>query len=120
LNILIIDDNKDILEILNIYLSENHRVRIFNCSQMALKTYQKYQNFDLIITDFFMPLLFGYSLIESILKINSSQNIIICSGTPCNEIDLIVNRYRDLIQLIKKPFDFSEFDKAIDTFFSDN
>ncbi|PCJ56535.1 MAG: hypothetical protein COA79_18420 [Planctomycetota bacterium] len=113
-DILIVEDDEDILEILHIYLSVKYNVTIFDNPKLALEAYKINPNFPLVITDYFMPDLRGDQLIHEILAINENQQFILCSGTPNDEVASLLENNKNLIQFIKKPFDFSEFDDAID------
>jgi len=120
LNILIIDDDKDITNVLDIYLSQNNTTVVFNDPLEALEHYQENTIYDIITVDFFMPQLRGDKLVEKILKINPNQNLIACSGSPTAEFHRMIRKHKSLIQVITKPFIFSDFDDAIATITNKN
>lgn len=78
--ILVVDDEKDITEVVNMYLEDSgHDVTCVTCAQEALSWSQENQ-LDLLITDILMPNMSGLELITEILKDNPKTKILAISG----------------------------------------
>ncbi len=98
--ILIVDDNKNNLLILEKNLKFlNASTEKFQDPQKVLKHLQKEQNYDLIITDFYMPDINGYQLAKTIredLKINDIPIIMLSSDYEqehkYNDFDTYLNK----------------------------
>jgi PAS domain S-box-containing protein len=121
LKILIVDDEKDILDILSFFLTEmNINVTAFNDPNLAYSSICE-NNYDLVITDLQMPKLSGPELVS---KIRSNSNItqpqiIISTGgvnidieDKDNELTAMVNSY------LFKPFDMIKLKSAIQSCYS--
>lgn len=77
--ILIVEDDKDIAEMLSDYLnSENFEVEIANDGEEAISIY-KASEYDLLLIDLMLPKLDGYELIKKIRNIDNVPIIIITS-----------------------------------------
>ncbi len=78
--ILVVDDNKELREILEEYLkSEGHNVEGSANGRDALERYEK-SPFDLIITDLNMPEISGMELIKTIRKESKDTEFVIITG----------------------------------------
>lgn len=100
--ILIIDDDKDIRNLLTIYL-ENEGMQI-NTAENALQALKilKEKEFDLIILDIMMPDMDG---IETCMKIRKEQNIpIIMLSAKSEDIDKIQGLASGADDYVSKPF----------------
>ncbi|PCJ62611.1 MAG: hypothetical protein COA79_03600 [Planctomycetota bacterium] len=112
--ILMIDDNKDLTEILSVYLSSEYEVQAFNDPEKALSYYQADPNYFVIVTDYYMPVLLGDKLIEQIFEINPKQQIIIISSGPLTkELSLVLDQYPALIKYVGKPCDLLEINEMV-------
>lgn len=70
MNIIIVDDDKDIGEILKITLqNEGYHVMVFDNSEKAM-SYLEENAYEMVILDVMMPVLSGYDLCEHIRKFN--------------------------------------------------
>lgn len=80
-NILVVDDDRDIGEIIQEYLSENpdYEVAFDDCAQKAIERL-KGQAFDLVITDMLMPDMNGIELTEYIFQNYPNTKVLACSG----------------------------------------
>jgi CheY-like chemotaxis protein len=80
-NILVVDDDRDIGEIIQEYLSENpnYEVLFDDCAQKAIERL-KGQSFDLVITDMLMPDMNGIELTEYIFQNYPNTKVLACSG----------------------------------------
>ncbi len=104
-NILLVDDDKTILELFSELLSSyNYNVLSSDCGMDALEKFNSNTLFDLIIIDKTMPDMDGLELIKKIRESNTELPIILISGSyETMELDLTnlaINKK------IKKPFDF--------------
>lgn len=106
-NILLVDDDKTILELFSDLLSSyNYNVVSADCGKDALNKFYNATNLDLIIVDKTMPDLDGLDLIKKIRERDSEIPIILTSGSyETIEQDLI---YLGINKKIKKPFDFEQ------------
>jgi len=79
-NILVVDDEKDILEVLkDILVEAGHRVAVSTNGKHAVELAEN-EPFDLLLTDLIMPDKEGISIIREIRKTDSSIAIIAMSG----------------------------------------
>lgn len=107
LNILIVDDEKEITEALKLLLEKIFlNCHIANNGLEALKLYEK-NKYDIVLTDINMPKMNGIELSRAIKSRNSNQCILVLSG-------YIDNFVIDLIDigingLILKPYDHTKF-----------
>lgn len=106
-SILLVDDDKTILELLSdLLLSYDYNVVSADCGKDALKEFYNYPNFELIIVDKTIPDIDGLDLINKFREKNSKVPIILTSGS--HEIidqdlsDFMINKK------IKKPFNFEQ------------
>ena len=69
LNILLVDDERNMLEVLSDVLNaEGHPVTVANSGREALETIESDSSFDLVITDLKMPKMNGMELLDSIKR----------------------------------------------------
>ena len=76
--VLLVDDNPSILEVLSLMLrSENLEIKTANDGAVALDliTNEPQRNFDIIITDYQMPVLDGQKFAETLKKHDAYKNI---------------------------------------------
>ncbi|MCF6270486.1 MAG: response regulator [Melioribacteraceae bacterium] len=106
-NILLVDDDKTILELFSdLLFSYNYNVISVDGGKKALNKFKNTPSFDLIIIDKFMPDMDGLDLIKKIRESNSETPIILTSGShETIEQDLT---YLGINKKIKKPYDFEE------------
>ncbi len=81
-HIMLVDDEADILKTTHDILErQGYKVRSFKDGPSAIATFTKNINFfDLVITDFTMPLMTGYELSTQILELRKDMPIILCTG----------------------------------------
>ena len=111
--LLIIDDDEEIISTLKYFLSTK-RYEVFSASDglEGLKLLDtEEQGFDLVITDLIMPNISGVGLIAIIKKKFPSLPIIGITGWGEHPEVLATEAQAD--QVLKKPFELSELDKAI-------
>ncbi len=110
--ILIVDDNKELREILQEYLKgEGHRVEGAADGKEALDRYHR-ESFDLIITDLNMPEVSGMELIRTIRKENQDTEFVIITGYA--SMDSAVEAVRiGAFDYIVKPFRMEELQVVV-------
>ena len=81
ISILIVDDDPDILEIIRLDLEDDPAFRVDTCSTSAeaLKRAQT-NHYDVIVTDWRMPVMNGTQLIQALRTNGCRSNIILYSG----------------------------------------
>ncbi len=116
LRILVVDDEEEICNILDKFLSKKgHLVRIVDNGREAIML-TKIDDYDLVLCDMAMPEVFGYDVIRALNKLEKRPKIGIITGwgeklKPIDDEGLKVDF------IIKKPFDFSELAKNINVAF---
>lgn len=106
MNIIIVDDDKDIGEILKITLqNEGYHVVAFDNSEKAM-SYLEENAYDMVILDVMMPVLSGYDLCEQIRKFNDVPILFIT----CLDDDESLAKALALggDDFIRKPFSITE------------
>jgi len=104
-NIAIVDDEKDILEVLKKFLSRNNNFSIstYDHALSALPTV-KNGNYDLVLLDIMMPTMNGLDFLEK-LKENDSE-IKVIMMTAFDSLDKMIKSHKlDAKDYITKPFD---------------
>ncbi|MDI6860743.1 MAG: response regulator transcription factor [Caldisericia bacterium] len=103
----IVDDEKDILELIDINLKNSgYKTFLFENGESALKWVEK-ENFDLMIIDLMLPDIDGFELIK-LIKNRSPQTPIIILTAKGSEIDKIVGFEIGGDDYIVKPFSVRE------------
>jgi CheY-like chemotaxis protein len=105
MRILVIDDNKEITDMLSLYLEslDNYECKVVN------------ENFDLIILDLAMPGFSGIDILNSLKSDNllSKKNIIVLTASALND-DETEGFIRDGVKaVIKKPISIDDLTNAI-------
>jgi len=113
LSILVVDDDKDVCEYLEDFLSqEGHTVACVNDPTQAIDAL-KSSDYHVVVLDLMMPKLSGIDLLGEIRKVDTDVAVIILTGYPSIEtatksIEHEVSAY------IKKPFLIEEFRAVLD------
>jgi PAS domain S-box-containing protein len=112
--ILLVDDRKNVSNILNQILSQlGYRVIITNSSLNALEIFQQHpEKFDLVITDMIMPEMNGLELSKKLRKIDSHLPILMISGHGYN-VSRKKLKEAGINQLIHKPILTHELAKSV-------
>lgn len=80
MSVLYIEDEDALRKNMNVYLSKLFgEVTAVSDGDIGLQEYKKNQ-FDIVITDIYMPNMSGIDMIEEIFKINLKQNIIVITA----------------------------------------
>ena len=106
-NILVVDDEKSMREILEIFLkSEGYSVLVANNGESAMEIL-KHDLFDLIITDMKMPKVGGLELLKNVKEISPDTVVVIFTAFGTTEsaveamklgaFDYITNRFKWMI-----------------------
>ena len=111
--LLIIDDNKEILDALCEFLSKKkYDISSANNGLEGLKYLDKaQQGFDVVITDLIMPDISGVALISIIKKRYPDTLVIAITGWGEHPEALATEAEADLV--MEKPFELSELEKSL-------
>ncbi|MBP5151319.1 MAG: response regulator [Lachnospiraceae bacterium] len=88
-NILIVDDDKDMLKMLRMFLADDYQVTIVDSGKLALEYIVKHTP-DLILLDYMMPLFDGPHVLEIIRKREESKNVPVIFLTSVTDRDKIM------------------------------
>jgi two-component system response regulator len=116
--ILLIDDEKDIAELVVEILKDEYDVEFVLSGKAALGVLSKDRNFDLILLDIIMPEMDGWEFLDNLKEILKDEKIPIA-------IFSILKEPQDMLKAIKegacaylvKPFEPSGLKKRIDEIF---
>ena len=117
-NILIIEDDKDIIELLKIYLDANDFITYSTTNGLEAKELIKKYNINLLIVDIMMPNITGYEVIKMIRK-DSNLPIIVVSAKILDS-DKILGLNLGADAYITKPFNPMEVIAYINSIFRRN
>lgn len=112
LRILIVDDEKDVADILGKLVElDEHRVSVTYDGQKALEAFQK-DKFDIVFTDISMPEMDGIDLTKKLLELDKNANVVVITGHVGNvEVELALNAGAK--EVMKKPFTKKDIDQTI-------
>ena len=114
--ILVVDDEKAIVEITSLTLSAyNYKVLIAGNGNEAVEIFTKqHADIDLVLTDMMMPAMDGATMINAFLKIKPDQKIIAISGliNPAKDNELKENGVK---AFLRKPFTTDTLLKTLDS-----
>lgn len=88
-HILIVDDDKNMLKLLRMFLADDYQVTIVDSGKQALEYVVKHTP-DLILLDYMMPLFDGPHVLEIIRKREESKNVPVLFLTSVTERDKII------------------------------
>ncbi len=112
LNILVVDDDKDVCEYLQDFLgADGYAVSVVNDPTQALDALREHE-FHVAILDLMMPKLSGIDLLGQIRRMDDDIAIIILTGYPSLE-SATASIEHDVSAYIRKPFSIDEFREAI-------
>jgi len=112
--ILVADDEEEICFFLKRFLErKNFKVSLALDGAQAKKIIDK-EKFDFLLLDCSMPELTGFELVQSARKRNPTAKIVLASGFPSVDSDLVQKLGADLF--IHKPIQLSEIDKILQGF----
>lgn len=102
MNILVVDDEKEIVELIDLYLRKNYKIIKAYDGEEGLRKI-KTNKIDLAIIDIMMPNMDGYKLIENIRKDKEIPIIIVSAKT--QSYDKIIGLDIGADDYVTKPFD---------------
>lgn len=104
MNILLVDDKKDILDTMGeiLEICHNHQVQGAASGKEALKFIRK-KKYDLVIMDLALPVMNGLEVISKIRKIKPAVRIVVLTGIPCNDDIREKLRKLDVNKIFTKP-----------------
>lgn len=111
--ILIVDDNQDILDLIEIYLSDKYSLLFSDNTIDAIKQ-TKNNKIDLIITDIRMPAMSGKELVEKIRKVDNNIKILFVSGHITDNI-IYKSEVDKNIDYIDKPFNKTQLLEKVES-----
>ena len=117
LNILVVDDKKEICNILDKFFSDvGHTVKTVNNGTEAIEL-AKREDYDLVLCDLVMPDATGYDVIKAMNELDKTPKIGLITGWD-EELTFEEAKLKpDFI--IKKPFELLELARQINNVFSD-
>jgi CheY-like chemotaxis protein len=104
MNILLVDDKKDILDTMGeiLEICHNHSVQGASSGKEALRFVRR-KKYDLVVMDLALPLMNGLQIISKIRKIDSGVDTVVLTGVVCNEQLKDQLRKLDVKQIFVKP-----------------
>ena len=116
---LIIDDNKDIVDVLYRFFSQKYKVYTASDGMEGLKLFEtKEDEFDIVITDLVMPHVSGVGVVSIIKKKCPSIPVIAITGWGEHPGALASEAEANVV--IDKPFDLSDLDRQVTELLSRN
>ena len=112
LTILIVDDDKDVCEYLQDFLTaDGYSVTVVNDPTTALDALRE-REYHVVVLDLMMPKLSGIDLLEQIRKVDDDIAVIILTGYPSLET-ATASIEHEVSAYIRKPFSIDEFRDAL-------
>ena len=112
LTILIVDDDKDVCEYLQDFLTaDGYSVTVVNDPTTALDALRE-REYHVVVLDLMMPKLSGIDLLEQIRKVDDEIAVIILTGYPSLET-ATASIEHEVSAYIRKPFSIDEFRDAL-------
>jgi DNA-binding NtrC family response regulator len=112
LNILVVDDDRDVCEYLEDFLThEGYHVTSLTDPTRAVAELKE-SDYHLLILDLMMPKLGGIDLLEKVRKVDDDLAVIILTGYPSLET-ATASIQHEVSAYIKKPFSSDEFREVI-------
>ena len=112
LSILVVDDDKDVCEYLEDFLShDGYRVKTIYDPTLALEEL-KLDTYHVVILDLMMPKLSGIDLLSQIRKLDDDLAVIILTGYPSLD-SATASIEHNVSAYIKKPFSIDEFREVL-------
>ena len=104
MNILLVDDKKDILDTMGeiLEICHNHNVQGATSGKEALRFVRR-KKYDLVVMDLALPLMNGLVIISKMRKMHPRLNIVVLTGIVCNEQLKDQIRKLNVTQIFVKP-----------------
>ena len=122
MNLLVVDDSKDITDVLMVYC-ENKGIEctVVNAGTDGLEIIRNNNNFDLILLDLAMPEFSGLDVIQTLKNENLLERRNIVVFTASSDPKVIEETERSGVKAIfKKPFSVDDLTALIDNFRKNN
>ncbi len=117
LNILLVEDEKDLLYLIQKYFKKNGLyVKAYTNPLLALEEFMKNiddNGYDLVISDFRMPEMNGIELATLIRKMNKDIPIILMTAYDAIDIDPFILKFLNIEDIITKPIKLRTFIEKI-------
>jgi two-component system, OmpR family, response regulator len=111
--ILIVDDDKEICEYMETFLArDGFLVKTLNSPQDAVEEVRS-GKYHIVVLDLMMPKIDGIELLKQIRKVDSDIAVVIFTGYPSLE-SAVASMKLDAVDYIKKPFNPEEFREVIE------
>jgi DNA-binding response OmpR family regulator len=104
MNILLVDDKRDILDTMGeiLEICHNHNVQGAASGKEALKWIRKKQ-YDLVVMDLALPVMNGVEVIAKIRKLKPKLNIVVLTAIHCNDELLDKLKGLSVLKIFIKP-----------------
>ena len=116
IKLLMIDDNKNLTEMVKEYFKNNERIEVYKCcydGEEGLKTIiEETGNYDMILLDLIMPKKDGMYVLEELKKKSLINNLIVETSYNAPDVIRKVSEY-GVNYYILKPFELSDLEKRI-------
>ena len=118
-NILVIDDNKDIVDLFKVILeSSGYTCTTANGGKEGIEKL-KSKSFDLTLLDLAMPEISGIDVLEQVKKdpnLKSAKILIVTASSPTESEAARIRREYPILDLIKKPINKAKLLQIIDSY----
>ena len=119
--ILIIDDEKDILEFLSITLGGGYEILTANSGEIGLQLVFEKKTIDLILLDIMMPKMNGWEVLQLLQVESNTKNIPIIMLTAKSDISSKIRSNQEgATDYLTKPFELDELKERIFRILSPN
>ena len=120
LNILVVDDDKDILKLVQKYFEKKGaRVSVYSKPLLALQDFMENSNgnnhYDLVLSDIKMPEMNGIELASNIRKMNKEIPIILMTASDISDINHSILNFLNIETIIIKPVKLKDLIEKINT-----
>jgi DNA-binding response OmpR family regulator len=114
INILIVDDDRDICEYVKLLLSQ-HGFHVDACTDpTAVINQLKRRHYHMVILDLMMPRVSGIEVLDQIRELDDDIAIVIFTAHPSVDSAVTSLKY-NVSDYVKKPFDVDEFAQTIES-----
>ncbi len=111
LRILVVDDEDDIRQLCDDYLSGDHSVVTVQSGPLALEKLKE-SPFNLVLLDIMMPGMDGVTTLEHIRKMGFDLPVVIMTGK-ANERLQSARKRLSILEVLEKPFSIAELDRVM-------
>jgi DNA-binding NtrC family response regulator len=108
--LLLIDDDPSVRQLLDMLFSDTHECHSADRAEQALE-FLEFQNYDVVITDIFMPGLGGVEILRRIKQCHSATPVIVISGRADEYKESLIEM--GVFACFSKPFPLGEIEDAV-------